>query len=90
MKNNIIDLPDVKDSVAKLIPRKFNCIGSDYVNYGLVYEEIPPELADILYDVDGKPASIQYNFLPIILLKEVQRMALELKSLQDKVEILNY
>ncbi|MBI3404740.1 MAG: tail fiber domain-containing protein [Acidobacteria bacterium] len=58
--------------------------GSHILQYGLIAEEVEkvmPEL--VVLGADGKPATVRYNFLPPLLLSEVQRLESEVTDLRQ-------
>jgi hypothetical protein len=71
-----------------LIPRSFYFIEdpTKTVTNGLIYDEvekIAPEL--LVHNADGTPNSVHYDRLPMMLLKEIQRLNREIELLKTKL-----
>ena len=57
----------------------------DVQDIGLIAEEVNeiyPELVN--YDKEGKPYSVKYNGLSVVLLDEVKKLRKEVKELKEK------
>lgn len=83
-KENIEDIQDYSDIIYKMRPVSFNykdeCTkgreeDGALKQYGLIAEEVE-ELDEglVAYNKEGKPYSIRYHFIPILLLNEVQKL----------------
>ena len=84
-KDNVQDLVVDSSQIDQLRPVKFKFKGQDRLQTGLIAEEVNeiyPEL--INYDTEGRPESIKYNGLSVMLLAEVKKLQQELKKLKEK------
>ena len=94
-KSNIVAIDETVNQkiIEGLKPSKFNIDNSKYTSYGMIYDEVQGvEGADdlLVQDNDGKPYTLAYQHIPIMLLKEIQRMnneMREMRSLIDKLMI---
>jgi trimeric autotransporter adhesin len=90
-KTDVQPLGDVQATVQGLRPVSFFYKpeydgGSHTLQYGLVAEEVAasaPEL--VLRDEQGQPRGVKYQFLPTLLLSEVQRLEHERKAQADEI-----
>lgn len=86
-KENIIDLGNISSSIFELRPVAFDYKSSpsNKKEYGLIAEEVHkilPEL--VLLDAEGKPDSVQYHILPVLLLNEIIKLKQEIEVLKNK------
>lgn len=74
--------------VASLIPRQFNMIEDKTKStvYGLIVDEVPDETL-IVY-AKNKPVTVLYSYIPILLLKDHQRLTKLVDSLTARIEAL--
>ena len=91
-KENIIAMDPIQNSdiIRKLQPRRFDyksCKG-EYQQYGLIVDEVESVCPDLIAKKsDGTPETVYYNFLPMILLQEVQTLRKELDELKLSLRI---
>jgi hypothetical protein len=83
VKENIVDLPP--NNIMKLRPRQFNykIHSPSEIQSGLIAEEvlnIEPRL--VVLDAQGKPESVKYHDLPVLLLAEIQRLERRISDLE--------
>jgi hypothetical protein len=85
-KDNITSLKLDSDLIAKLSPRSFTWKTDGTSSFGLIAEEVEdvyPEL--VTYDADGKPASVKYDLLSVLLLDYLQTHELGPQKTQQTV-----
>lgn len=89
-KADITDMDEQYNAnvINNLIPRSFYMIDdpTKTITNGLIVDEveqIAPEL--IVNDINGNPATIHYDRLPMMLLKEIQRLNKEIEALKAKI-----
>ena len=86
-KKDIQNMDISSEDMQKLRPVKF-VYRNDKANtehYGLIAEEVAqvfPEL--VVYDLEGKPYSVRYQVLPVMLLGEVQKLAARVAVLEAR------
>jgi len=87
-KKDIQNMDIASEDMQKLRPVKF-VYRNDKANtehYGLIAEEVAqvfPEL--VVYDLEGKPYSVRYQVLPVMLLSEVQKQHARMEALAARV-----
>jgi hypothetical protein len=84
-KENVKELVFDSSKLDTLRPVSFNYKTEDVQDIGLIAEEVNeiyPEL--INYDKEGKPYSVKYNGLSVMLLDEVKNLRKEVKELKEK------
>ena len=87
---NYIDSTSNYDRIMSFIPRKFNFKGKDKISYGMIVDEVEDIFPDMIArDSLGKPMSLYYDYLPIMLLKHAQDTTKTLNSLIAKLKLLN-
>jgi hypothetical protein len=82
-KENISDLEIDTSKIYQLRPVSFNPIGKTKRTFGLIAEEtaeILPEL--VTFDAEGKPFSVNYSLLSVLLLNEMKKLKSELDQLK--------
>lgn len=86
-KENVEDISsDV--SVLALRPVEFNFISdkSKTKQYGLIAEEVEKDFPYLcFYNAAGQPDSVKYHELPVLLLKEIQRLNDRIQKLESKM-----
>lgn len=92
-KDGIVDVDEDlnHEILSKLIPRRFymKCDKTKRLTYGMIVDEvidIHPDL--IATDLEGKPNTIIYSDISIMLLKEVQRCNKVIDRLSTRIEFL--
>lgn len=94
LKENIATISDIDamEWVAALNPCRFNyksqpmTVPGARLNFGMMAEEVHEVCPDmVVYDADGKPETIQYQHLPIILLAELKRQQTEIFDLWEEI-----
>jgi hypothetical protein len=91
-KTDVTPLGDVQATVQGLRPVSFFYKpeydgGSHTLQYGLVAEEVAATApALVLRDEQGQPRGVKYQFLPTLLLAEVQRLEQERKAQADELK----
>ena len=96
VKHNIQAMDADSEVIYQLNPVKFayNNDPSETQQYGLIAEEVKEVFSDIVVDdVDGKPFTVQYHVLPVLLLNEmkkqhmtIEQMSMVISSLQAQVQ----
>lgn len=88
LKENIEDLDEDKNHnlVESLITRKFTMKSNGLPSVGLIVDEVPEDSDLLAYDNDGKPYTVRYDQITILLLKEIQRSNRIIKTLQNEVK----
>ena len=84
-KDNVKELVFDSSKLDTLRPVSFNYKMDDVQDIGLIAEEVNeiyPELVN--YDKEGKPYSVKYNGLSVVLLDEVKKLRKEVKELKEK------
>ena len=92
-KDNILDMGDASSKLFQLRPITFFYKpqyddGSHVLQYGLIAEEVAkiyPGL--VVYDKDGQPQAIRYQFLTPMLLNEVQKQHKIVAAQQDIISM---
>jgi len=84
-KEQIVDMPDVSEYIAKLRPVSFKYKqhpeGSK--SFGLIAEEVESVIpALVVYDKEGQPDTIKYSELMFFMLKEIQALRKEVDALK--------
>jgi hypothetical protein len=92
-KEDIHDMGSSTNAMMKLRPVRFrykkDFDTSGLQQYGLIAEEVAkvyPEL--VMYDDQGRPQTVRYNFLDSMLLNEVQKQARQLAAQKRQIEAL--
>jgi hypothetical protein len=91
-KEQIADMGESTNALMKLRPVTFlykpeYLSGQRTLQYGLIAEEVAevyPEL--VAYDKDGQPFSVRYQYLPTMLLNEVQKQQKVIATQQVRIE----
>ena len=61
--------------------------GSKPIQYGLIAEEVADVLPDlVIYNNDGKPETVKYHLLPVLMLNEIQRQQRDADEQRKEVE----
>lgn len=84
-KENVKDMDD-SVSIMNLRPVEFNFIAdlNKSKQYGLIAEEVKETFPYLCFDgKDGKPESVKYHEIAVLLLKEVQRLSERVRLLED-------
>ena len=90
-KDDIEDMGAESDMIMALRPVTFT-YKSDITKrqqFGLIAEEVAdlfPKL--VVYDQDGLPDTIRYHELPVLLLNELQKYAMVIENLKERIEVL--
>ena len=90
-KDNIEDMGCESDMIMALRPVTFTYKSdqSKRQQFGLIAEEVAdlfPKL--VVYDEDGLPDTIRYHELPVLLLNELQKYAVVIENLKERIEVL--
>jgi hypothetical protein len=86
-KDNIENMDDASGLIYDLRPVTFTYKSNGQKASGLIAEEVYdsiPELVNL--DSEGRPDSVKYHDLPILLLNELQKAYVLIRKLEDKVE----
>lgn len=89
-KEDIQDLQDQSRSIMKLRPVSFTFKKNPSLGeqYGLIAEEVQEVMPYLVVNNDeGEPDSVRYHELPTLLLKELQRLELRIKSLETQLAL---
>jgi len=81
-KENIVDLPEISSILNQLQPRQFTFVGSNIVQYGMIYDEVEGVCDTLLSkNIDDSPQGLKYNLLSTMLLKGFKEQQLLIDSL---------
>jgi len=58
---------------------------SGETHYGLIAEDVEKTMPELVIYKDGQPESVKYQFLPILLLSELQKLRKTVDSQNDKI-----
>jgi hypothetical protein len=84
-KENIVDLEPVSDKVNQLRPVRYNKVGSDQQEIGLIAEEVAELFPEVVhYNEDGEPDSLNYTRLSVLLLQTVKELSDRIQKLENK------
>jgi len=85
VKENIVDLEPVGDKVSKLRPVRYNKIGTDVQEIGLIAEEVAELFPEVVhYNEDGEAESLNYTRLSVLLLQTVKELSERIQKLENK------
>jgi trimeric autotransporter adhesin len=90
-KHDVHDMGEASHKLMKLRPVvfRYNSDQSGTLQYGLIAEEVAkvyPEL--VVNGADGKPETVAYHMLPVMLLNEAQQQARELAYKDAQIQAL--
>lgn len=88
-KENVADMGDVTDDIYKLRPVTFNykTDQSKHTQYGLIAEEVENVYPDIVVkNKDGSPETVQYQYLPLMMLNEMQKLQERITELEKQMK----
>ena len=80
------DLSEYTNKIDKLRPVIYNYKNSTETNknIGLIAEEVEEIMPDLVVkDKDGKPYSVKYSDLTVVLLSEIQKLKQEIKDIKE-------
>ena len=85
-KRNIEDMTVESERIFDLRPVRFiyKKDATDTTQYGLIAEDVEnvfPEL--VIHNNDGKPLTVRYEVLPVLLLNEIQKMAYKMATMEE-------
>jgi hypothetical protein len=84
-KENIVDLESSTEKVEQLRPVRYNKIGVEEEEIGLIAEEVAEIYPEVVtYNEEGEPTGVNYTRLSVILLKSVQELAERINKLENK------
>lgn len=86
-KENITDLSD-EVSILSLRPVEFNYVSdkNKTKKYGLISEEVEKDFPYLcIYNKEKQPESVAYHEIPVLLLKEFQRLHKRIEELEKKI-----
>lgn len=84
-KENIVDLEPVAEKVNQLRPVRYNKIGSDVQEIGLIAEEVSELFPEVVhYNEDGEAESLNYTRLSVLLLQTVKELSDRIQKLENK------
>ena len=87
-KEDVADMGNTSDSLMKLRPVTFHykTDGSHLLQYGLIAEEVAKVYPDLVqYDDQGKPFTVRYHLINVMLLNELQKEHGRTQELQAQV-----
>ena len=90
-KDDISDMSDMTQIITNLRPVTFTYKSEKEprpMHYGLIAEEVEKVWPEMVGYKDGQPDNLYYQFLPPILLKEVQRLNGVIKDLTNRIALL--
>ena len=88
VKKNIQDMVDCTRDLYKLRPVTFNYINDEEerLEYGLIAEEVEEVYPNIVIKgKDGLPETVQYQYLPMMMLNEMQNDRARIVTLENKI-----
>ena len=91
-KEEIQDMGDATSGLMKLRPVSFfykpeYADGPRLRQYGLIAEEVAEVYPDlVLYNANGEPDTVYYQFVNAMLLNEVQKQQLKIKGLEERLD----
>lgn len=88
-KEDVADMGKASDSLMKLRPVTFHykTDGSHLLQYGLIAEEVAKVYPDLVqYDDQGKPFTVRYHLINVMLLNELQKEHGRADELQAKLD----
>jgi hypothetical protein len=84
-KENIVDLEPVTDKVYALRPVRYNKIGTQTQEIGLIAEEVAELFPEVVhYNDEGQPESLNYTRLSVLLLQTVKELSERIQKLENK------
>jgi len=84
-KENIVDLEPVTDKVYALRPVRYNKIGTETQEIGLIAEEVAELFPEVVhYNDEGQPESLNYTRLSVLLLQTVKELSERIQKLENK------
>ena len=87
-KENIESIEIDSNKIDKLRPVIYNYKNSTKTNknIGLIAEEVEEIMPDLVVkDKDGKPYSVKYSDLTVVLLSEIQKLKQEIKDMKENI-----
>jgi len=87
-KDDIEDMDDYSSALMDLRPVTFTWKNSNNkgMQRGLIAEEVDVTFPDLcIYNEEGKPETVRYHELPVLLLNELQKMAERVTELEDRL-----
>jgi hypothetical protein len=88
VKHDVEDMADASENLLDLRPVTFvyNDDATETKQYGLIAEEVDAVFPTIVVkDAEGKPETVQYHVLPILLLNEMKKQQATMESFQEKM-----
>lgn len=87
-KDDIQDMGDSSDAIMQLRPVTFVYKWDEsHTQYGLIAEEVAQIFPDLVVnDLEGKPFSVRYQILPVLLLNQIQKQQASIQALADRVD----
>lgn len=88
-KEDVADMGRASDGLMKLRPVTFHykTDGSHLLQYGLIAEEVAKVYPDLVqYDDQGKPFTVRYHLINVMLLNELQKEHGRTEALQAKLD----
>ena len=85
-KHNIQDMADKSDAILHLRPVTFvyNDDATEAMQYGLLAEEVDKIFPTIVSrDEEGKPYTVRYQMLPVLLLNEIQKQRTTIEEMKQ-------
>ena len=86
-KDNIQDLTATVDGLRPVSFQYKDPATADGVQYGLIAEEVEQHDMNLVFYYNGEPASVRYNMLIPVLLKEVQALKERVHQLELRVPL---
>lgn len=84
-KENIVDLESATEKVEQLRAVRYNKIGHEIEEIGLIAEEVAEVYPEVVnYNEEGQPDGVNYTRLSVILLKAVQELTERINKLESK------
>jgi hypothetical protein len=84
-KENLIPLEDSLDKIIKLRGVKYNKIGNNFQEIGVIAEEVEKIIPEIVvYNEDNQPDSVSYGRITAVLIEAIKELKAEIDILKQK------
>jgi hypothetical protein len=88
-KENIISLENSLDKVIKLRGIKYNKIGNDFQEIGVIAEEVEKVVPEfVVYNKEGQADSVNYGRITVLLIEGMKEQQLQIEKLKAEIQLL--
>lgn len=85
-KDNIVDMSPTNVLALRPVNFTYKSDKGNKMQYGLIAEEVEEVMQDLVaYNQEGQPESVKYHELPVLLLKEIQKLKADVEELKARV-----